>query len=159
MLFTPVFFFFKIQVSSLVAHDTSIVSDLNFTVERWNSAPVGGAILICTDDVLDRLHIKDATTLIHYYIPRHSKFDFNLRLSLCIDRFQLKDAERPESYLLITREFDNALLTILRCMQRFGQDTSKLFSEAVRVFCEREFLEKKDYPLCVHLKVLLSDTC
>jgi hypothetical protein len=142
-------------VTPLLAHNQSIVSDLDFTTQRWNHAQPGSAILICTDDVLERLNIKNAQTLIHYFIPHHSKYDFSYRLSFAMDNFQLRasEADRPETHLLITKEFNNSLLTIVRLMQRFGHVVpSELATEAILSFCGKE-VRKRSLPLCGTLKV------
>ena len=113
------------------------------------------AVLVCTDDILIRLNIKDADTLIHYFIPHHSQYDFNYRLSFCLDKFKcLSDGDRrAESHLLITKEFHNSLLTIVRLMQRFGMPVpDQLATEAILSYCGKE-MKKKDFPLCHTLKV------
>ena len=101
-----------------------------------------------------RLNIKNAQTLIHYYFPR-SKNDFNVRFSFALDRLkpiELED-ERPVSHLLITEEFKNALLTIVRLMPRFGHVVSEdLKKEAMLSYCDIEF-SKTQLPLCIELKV------
>lgn len=122
---------------------------------RWKNSQPGSAILICTDDVLERLDIKDAQTLIHYFIPHHSKYDFSYRLSFAMDNFTLhsSEAEKPETHLLITKEFNNSLLTIVRFMQRFGHRVpDELATEAILSYCEKE-IRKKHLPLCASLKV------
>ncbi|XP_057379935.1 putative ATP-dependent RNA helicase TDRD12 isoform X2 [Daphnia carinata] len=143
-----------IGVAPLLAHNQSIVSDLDFITQRWNHAREGSAILICTDDVLERLNIKNAQTLIHYFIPHHSKYDFSYRLSFAMDNFHLKatEADKPETHLLITKEFNNSLLTIVRFMQRFGHVVSdELATEAILSFCGKE-VRKRNLPLCENLK-------
>ena len=125
---------------------------------KWNVAHSGSAILICTDDVLARLDIKNAQTLIHYYIPHHSKYDFSYRLSFAMDNFVSNslDDERPETHLLITKEFSNSLLTIVRFMQRFGHVVSdELATEAILNYCGKE-VRKKSLPICSTLKVKLK---
>ncbi|XP_032782601.2 putative ATP-dependent RNA helicase TDRD12 isoform X1 [Daphnia magna] len=143
-----------IGVAPLLAHNQSIVSDLDFITQRWNHVQKGSAILICTDDVLERLDIKNAQTLIHYFIPHHSKYDFSYRLSFAMDNFHLKatEADKPETHLLITKEFNNSLLTIVRFMQRFGHVVSdELATEAILSFCGKE-VRKRNLPLCENLK-------
>lgn len=128
---------------------------MDFLTKRWDYAQPGSAILICTDDVLERIAIKNAQTLIHYFIPHHSKYDFSYRLSFAMDNFMLgsTDVEKPETHLLITKEFNNSLLTIVRFMQRFGHSVSdELATEAILSFCGRE-VRKKSLPLCETLKV------
>lgn len=142
-------------MAPLLAHDQSVVSDLNLLTQRWNDAQPGSAVLVCTDDVLARLDIRNAETLIHYYIPHHSKYDFSYRLSFAMDNFfkSSSDTERPETHLLITKEFNNSLLTIVRFMQRFGLAVSdELATEAILSFCGKE-VRKKSLPICNTLKV------
>ena len=105
-----------------------------------------------------RLNIKNAQTLIHYFIPTHSKYDFSLRFSFSLDRLKSieLESERPVSHLLITEEFKNALLTIVRIMPRFGHVVSEdLKKEAMLSYCDIEF-SKTQLPLCIELKVLIS---
>lgn len=152
---------FQIGVAPLLAHNQSIVSDLDFITQRWNHVQKGSAILICTDDVLERLDIKNAQTLIHYFIPHHSKYDFSYRLSFAMDNFHLKatEADKPETHLLITKEFNNSLLTIVRFMQRFGHVVSdELATEAILSFCGKE-VRKRNLPLCENLKVVIANLC
>lgn len=133
------------------------MSDFDYLIRRWNYAKSGSAVLICTDDVLERIDIKNAQTLIHYFIPHHSKYDFSYRLSFAMDNFKLgsSEAEKPETHLLITKEFNNSLLTIVRFMQRFGHAVSdELATEAILSFCGKE-VRKKSLPLCETLKVKL----
>ncbi len=51
--------------------------------------------------VLPRLNIVEAATLVHFYIPHSSKYEFNYRLSLCLDKFQ-KANDTGESSLSST---------------------------------------------------------
>lgn len=131
------------------------MSDLDFVSKRWSYSQPGSAILICTDDVLERLDIKNAHTLIHYFIPHHSKYNFSYRLSFALDNFLRESCAviKPETYLLITKEFNNSLLTIVRFMQRFGHSVSdELATEAILSFCGKE-VRKKNLPFCETLKV------
>jgi len=104
---------------------------------------------------LERVNIRDATTLIHYYIPQHSKYDFTSRFSLSLDKFSADGADEedgPESCLLITEEFNNALLSITGFMQRFRLPVpDDLITEAVSSFCNKE-VNKRDIVLCPFLK-------
>ena len=139
-------------VTALLAHNQTLVFDLDFVAQRWKQ---GRAVLLCTDDVVERLNIRDATTLIHYYIPQHSKYDFTYRFSLSLDKLSAEgvdEEDKPESYLLITEEFNNALLSIVRFMQRFGLPVpDDLITEAVFSFCNKE-MNKRDNVLCPFLK-------
>ena len=103
-----------------------------------------------------RLNIKNAQTLIHYFIPTHSKYDFSLRFSFALDRLKSLEleGERPVSHLLITEEFKKALLTIVRIMPRFGHVVPEdLKKEAMLSYCDKEF-SKTQLPLCIELKVI-----
>lgn len=62
------------DINPLIAHNHSVISDLDSLTNRWENATPGSAILVCTDDVLIRLNIRNAQTLIHYYIPEQSKY-------------------------------------------------------------------------------------
>ena len=137
-----------------LVHDQSIATNFERIEQMWIESPA--MILICTDDVLIRLNIRDADTLIHYYVPHQSQYDFSYRLSFCLDKFKCPSEEnltKPESHVLITKEFSNSLLTIVRFMQRFGLEVpDKLVTEAILSYCGRE-MKKKDIPLCFTLKV------
>lgn len=140
----------------MLAHNQSIISDLDYLTSKWNNSEPGSSILICTDDVLERLDIKNAQTLIHYYIPHHSKYDFSYRLSFAMGCYKLNasDAERPETHLMLTKEFNNSLLTIVRFMHRFGYKVSdQLATDAILSYCGKE-ARKKNLPLCEILKVI-----
>ena len=133
------------------------MSDLDLVAHRWESAPLGSAILLCTDDVVMRLNIRNAQTLIHYFFPQHSKYEFNFRMSCAMNRLtsDTPESEKPESHLLITKEFENALLTIARFLKCLGQEVPEdLSNAAVLCFGNKEY-RKKDRPLCHVFKVLI----
>lgn len=137
-----------------------VVNDLDSLGQFWESAPSGSAVLLCTDDVLMRLNIQNAQTLIHYSF--RSKYDFNYRLSSALQRLTsaTPESEKPECYLLITKEFENALLTITRFLKALGQSVPEdLTNAAVLCFGSKEY-RKKDRPLChlfkVRIKLMLS---
>lgn len=149
------------DVKMLTAHDQSITTNFDVIEQMWMEYPA--VVLICTDDILIRLGIKNADTLIHYYIPHQSQYDFSYRLSFCLDKFKcysednMSQPEKPESHLLITKEFNNSLLTVVRYMQRFGLEVSdELATEAILSYCGRE-IQKKDLPLCLTLKVRFTE--
>ena len=101
-----------------------------------------------------RLNIKNAETLIHFFIPTHSKYDFSLRFSFALDRLKSGEGQRPVSHLLITDEFKNSLLTIVKIMPRFGHPVpDDLKTDAMLSYCDKEF-SKTQLPLCIELKVL-----
>ena len=141
-------------VKMLLAHEQSIATNFDYMEQIWIES--SAVILICTDDILVRLNIQDADTLIHYYIPHQSLYDFSYRLSFCLHKFKCHSEEsfsRPESHLLITKEFHNSLLTIVRFMKRFDLEVpDQLAIEAILSYCGKE-IKKKDLPLCLTLKV------
>lgn len=156
-----------VKVASLAAHTDTIVTDLDFISQRWRHG--SDMVLVCTDEVLPRLNIVEAATLVHFYIPHSSKYEFNYRLSLCLDKFQKANdtgessssstgadpgGERPQSHLLLTDEFNHSLLTMVRLMQRFGLAVSDaLMARAVLAFADRE-IGRRRQPLCAYVKKL-----
>lgn len=64
------------------------------------------------------------------------------------------EVPRPESFILMTEEFENSLLGIIRLIERFGYTIQdELRMKAILSYCEKQ-ADKTDLPLCHHMKVL-----
>lgn len=138
-----------------MAHSQSRVADLDSVNDRWKSVRNSFLILLCTDDILERLNIQNAEILIHYYMPDQSKYNFGYRLSFAMDHFHQRSSEsdKPESHLLLTKKFHSSLLTVVRLMRRFGQKVPEdMETDALLAYYNKE-VRKRDQQLCDKLKV------
>ncbi|XP_046735938.1 putative ATP-dependent RNA helicase TDRD12 isoform X2 [Diprion similis] len=145
------------SIDILIVHDEMIFTHIQGIRESW-MVKVSGmySVLVCTDQVLSDLNIRDAELLIHYSLASNTKTQFFYRFSTLANNFssQTREQDRPKPrFIMIADESNDAqLYAIINIMRRLGI----AMKPEIEAYCEQIFISmemaKTDHQLCENLK-------
>ncbi|XP_046468235.1 putative ATP-dependent RNA helicase TDRD12 isoform X1 [Neodiprion pinetum] len=145
------------SIDTLIAHDEMIFTDIRGIRESW-MVKVSGmySVLVCTDQVLSDLNIRDAELLIHYSLASNTKTQFFYRFSTLANNFspQTRGKDRPKPRFIMIADESNdtqlyGIITIMRRLKTKIRPEMKAYFEKIFISTE---MAKTDRQLCENLK-------
>ncbi|XP_043475288.1 putative ATP-dependent RNA helicase TDRD12 [Leptopilina heterotoma] len=140
--------------TTLVAHNELLTYVIHDIKRQWSQSVSGMyPILICTDDVLSDLNIKDAKCLIHQSINASTKSRFYYRFSTMSDNWQTS-AEKCKVFIMMDSSNNKQFNGLMEVMKRLHAPLPKDWIHAAKKIALSLDKEKRAYPICDNVKAM-----